>query len=148
VAQRYTYDAAGLVGRVQVTSAHEVLLDRSATRYSYGALRSVTDALNVAPVATKTFMNDDLGRLVKVVPSSDATEGAITYGYDDLDNMTERTGGRAPGISGSYRYERGSAAPRQLTSIVTAAGPAIRVEHDSAGRIRRLGDEMLSYDGF
>jgi RHS repeat-associated protein len=140
-------DALGLASRVTVRdSAGQAIYDVGATRNAWTAITDVADFDGVGLDQSAHFDYDRFARLT----GARIGEFQFGYRYDGLHNMTSRTatGPRAIGaMFGTYRYGEAGHAPRQLTSIVDAAGVVThQFDYDAAGRQTTEDGRTMTYD--
>jgi RHS repeat-associated protein len=142
--QSYERDALGLPsvlrlfvpGPSGLTSPFAVQVARN----PYGAPTTITDLDGAGRDHGASFTFDTAGRLTR-----STTGGAtITYAYDGLQNLVQRTSSQAPPVAlGTYRHAERGFGPRQLTSV-----GALTFDYDAAGRMTRRGTTAMQWDPF
>jgi RHS repeat-associated protein len=142
------YDAGGLAQRVRLVGpANGVLLDLTATRYPFGAIREIADNDSAGLAHRAQVGVDAAGRVTSFAAGPSLHEYSFGFAYDSLQNMTLRSATSAvPILAGSYRYGEEGAGPRQLSSV-TAGSRVSRFHYDGAGRTTAAAGLQLGYDG-
>jgi YD repeat-containing protein len=130
--ETYAYDTLGLASDVRIKNgAATDLYHITATRNSYGAPKTVTDALHPALTTglnhAATYTYDLGGRLTDATMGPTGTsQMQFTYRYDALQNMTFRqacTGTALGPVVGVLNYGGTGHGPRQLISVATGSVP-------------------------
>lgn len=151
VTQHTPRDLVGLPGAYTIARADGTrLYDVQIERNEWLAVETVTDNDSRGLDHSAAFGYDLFGRLTSATLGQGVAAHQFGYTYDTLQNMVTRqsVGPRALQLlAGEYRYGEGARGPRQLTSIRPAAGPAVALDYDGAGRLRSQGDLTLEYDG-
>lgn len=141
VEQHYSYDPVGRTAWTRVTGPGQALwAELSFAHTAWGAVAEVSDLDGVGVNHSAAYQHDQAGRLTFFKTKGYSAE----YSYDALQNMTSRvTSGIPDAWSGDYHYGEGGAGPRQLTSVGSNT-----LDYDAAGRVVRLGQTTLDWDGF
>ncbi|NTX51806.1 RHS repeat-associated core domain-containing protein [Myxococcus sp. CA039A] len=107
---------------------------------SNGNLRTRHDRI---AKTSESFAYDALDRITRWSVTQNCNTSILSYGYDDLGNLTSRTVAQGTGVGGTYTYGAGTAGPHAITG--SAEGT---YTYDSGGNQLEAPGRSAQFTGF